>query len=375
MKKADSLHAGNTNNRPACLTLVGRCFQARSSYQPDSESESEGEGEGLIPKVNQLVDGSVNSNHEITSDFNQQKAEIVREDNNDNRQLLENGPKDTKNDQRTKDLSQNLSISAQEVINSSIQGIGIKLGVDSSHVKIVTDNTSKIFEFTSSLEEKAMNFTSQLLGSKNNLEESGNDRDSSEQSAESTPRLSEFYLQESAKGEQGFVSKSETQVSEVELAPSAKVHEPVAQTIRSVTLEDPNFPNELKIRAFDYINKAASLDYNISPSEKPNYFDYSMGVISQKSADIKAKYSDSTARAGLCLIGITENKNINNEEKIKLFDLINAKVNLPVKDDKDKIDKLIFIIKAIKFKKNAIKGVLDRIAEESKKSQRALLGP
>jgi hypothetical protein len=139
--------------------------------------------------------------------------------------------------------------------------------------------------------------------------------------------------------------------------------------IPSALIEDPNFPNELKARVFDYINQAADLGYrNISDIEKPIYFDCAMKMIEMKNKIIKSSYESSLKRAAVSVITLNATDvNISEPERIKLFDLMNAHLSFEVNKDTQKIDKFNFIVKAIKFKKNSIKNGLDNLINGDKK--------
>jgi|APGre2960657423_1045063.scaffolds.fasta_scaffold11663_2 hypothetical protein len=377
MEKKESLSLKRRDNHkrraPACFKIAARCLPLSSSYERDSESDSE--GEDVISQEHRPKDYSVGSPQELKPGANQPKAEIVRVrvPNNVNLELEETpDPIETVTQiDREKNLGRKLSMSAQRVFNESITEIGSNLDIKKNYTDFLTRRTSDLFNLTGSLEEETKRLASQFLGFQD--EESKSEEVSDDnKSAELTPR-SEVYSQEPAGGNKENLT-SEIQAPTVTSPPNGQVLQPKAQRLRSVALEDPNFPNDLKARAFDYINKAAGLDYSISPSEKPNYFDYAMKMIDQKSNEIKKNYNDPSAGVVLCWTPIAENKIINDKEKIKLFDLINAKVDLPVEDDNDKIKKFIFIVKAIKLKKSAIIKGLNRLDAESKSSQREISG-
>jgi len=360
MKNTQPLLVNDGKNPPACLRLKGRCFPFCGSHQPDSESE----GEEEISQENRPIYIYEDSSQELIPDVNQQKAEIVSEDNNVNNELREAHDliatsigKDEK-----KIVEQKLSMQVKKVVNDSIEEIRNNLGIDRNYTDFLTKGTSNLFDFTGSLEKGTKKFGSKFLGIENSDDESVSvEGHSSDKSAELTPRL-EADPQKSVTN-QRLADESDTQISRVTERPSSEVINPKALTIGDVEPEDPNFSNELKKRAFDYINQVCGFDLNIKEEEKIKYFNISMDMIEEKKAIILESYNSLWKRSAVNLVNIRHGSQISIDDKIKLFDLVNNKINLPAESGDEiqgKMKQFIFVLKALKFKKTEILDGLHR---------------
>jgi hypothetical protein len=324
-------------NTPACLRFV-RCFPSRGSHQPDSESEGEGEVDNSA-SLSIFVD-PISGDSEL--DINPSSVQAVRINN------LKT------NEEHLNRRHRKLSLRARQAFTESITG----LGIDDEFKQGLISNTKGLFEFTGSLEEGAKKFGSQFLGIENSddeLESMGGGSD--DKSAELTPRLE--ANPQSDTDSQRLASESYTQISRVTERPSSEVINPKALTIGNVEPEDPNFSNELKMRAFDYINQVCEFGLDIEEQEKIKYFNISMDMIEEKKAIILESYNSSWKRSAVNLVYIREGSQISADDKIKLFDLVNNKIELPP-DNKGKINQLIFVLKALKFKKTEILNGLDK---------------
>jgi hypothetical protein len=356
MKKARPSSAAKKNTS-ACLTLRGRCY----GYTPDSESEGEEEREVSASHRNIKVSSAPDSKKEISEfvdpipgdnelDINPSSASAVRY-----------------NDQRTT-LKRGLSLRGQQALTESITGLGIDDEIKEGLIR----NANGLFEFTSLLEEKARGLGSQFLGLQDSDEESESVGDSSDdKSAELTPRLNRVDFQESVVNEQSLVSEFDSQTSRVTERPSPAVIKPSAQKIGDVELEDPNFPNALKIKAFDYINQACGFGLDIEEEEKIKYFNICLDMSGEKKEKILEAYNNTFKYLAANSLIIVDGSQISKEEKIQLFNLLNKKIELPLERNSGtagEMNQLIFILKALKMQKEKIiNGIEKRIRPDEER--------
>ena len=151
--------------------------------------------------------------------------------------------------------------------------------------------------------------------------------------------------------------------------PSSQITRP---TLPPVTLaqvfnlpaEDPDFPNDLKIKAFKYINEVAKLGFsNLDEVGKLRRFDAATNVIK---TNIKMIGAAETFAEMVFTSSLGNSSALNDEEKIKLFDYFNEILKFKITDTpKARIDKLQRLMKTIYSNKRIIREKLDRrIAKE-----------
>ena len=365
MKKEKSLERNAGKNNSACLTLMGRCFPGKLYLDSDSEGETFQE--------DKLNNASVDSSQELSPDL-QKQEEIVVEANEVKEQLVENasltaassksGPIKTSD---IKTLNRQLSVSAKEVLDKSIEDVSRTFKINDNIKQFLTQNTHDLFNLTGLLEAE----TKKFLGLQD--EELKSDVGSEDdKSAELTPRLSEVYSQESAGvvGQQSLASEPRIQASTVTSPPNGQVLHPQAQTILSVALEDSDFPNALKIKAFDYINQVCEFKLVIENDGKINYFNTSLEMIEEDKEKILGSYKTGWKKNFVNSSHIKDGNQISLEEKIRLFDLINSKIELPPESGDEivgKMKQLIFVLKALKLKKTEILNGLRKKLSQAKK--------
>jgi len=348
MKNTQPLVVNDRKKPPACLRLTGRCFPFRGSYQPDSESEGEEEVDNSA-SLSEFVDPILGDDE---LDIN--PSSLPAAPNNDQRIT------DGRRTPIKKTLKRGLSLRGQQALRESITG----LGIDDEIKECLIRNANGLFALTGLFEEKARGFGSQFLGLQDGDEESESVGDrSDDKSAELTPRLNRDDFQESVVNGQSLASEFDTQTSRVTGRPSSEVINPRALTIGDVIQEDSNFRNALKIMAFDYINQACEFGLNIKEEEKIKYFNISLDMIEEKKEKIFEAYKNPFKKIVVNSLKIVDGKQISEDEKIKLFDLINKIIELPAeRGDKiqEKMKQLIFVLKALKSQKSKILNGLDK---------------
>jgi len=142
----------------------------------------------------------------------------------------------------------------------------------------------------------------------------------------------------------------------------------------------PEFTDTDKIRIFNYINQKTDLGYtNIPDKEKPLYFDYSLFMIDQKKKKILEADSSAVKRNAVGLVRLNNSSvEISDDEKIKLFDLMNKSLDFKFEDKKinpQKIKKFEFILRAVKFQKTSIREGLDNVIKKHKEGIHNIGGP
>jgi hypothetical protein len=136
----------------------------------------------------------------------------------------------------------------------------------------------------------------------------------------------------------------------------------------------PQFSDDEKKEIFNYIDQAAQLGLKqkINEGDESKYFDHLMDKIDDKKAKkIKNAYDNFFMRASIQLFKINKSNGLPIDQKIKLFDFLKEEKGFKfiVENDKEKIDKLDFIIKGIIFKKKEIIDSIDKIIADNKKER------
>jgi hypothetical protein len=129
--------------------------------------------------------------------------------------------------------------------------------------------------------------------------------------------------------------------------------------VANLPVEDGNFSNDLKIMAFDYINKVAQLGFNnLDNIGKIRRFNAATYVINTNKGMIRT----AEAFAGrIPTRSLGESSVLNDKEKIKLFDYFNEILKFKITDTPQaRIDKLQRLMKTIYSNRNMIREKLDR---------------
>jgi hypothetical protein len=130
----------------------------------------------------------------------------------------------------------------------------------------------------------------------------------------------------------------------------------------SIPPEDPDFPNAEKIKAFNFINVSAGLEYNFGDNLKIRYFNASAHVINKNKQKVLAATALAAAAAAFSWGRDTGNyKIMTDDEKVKLFDYFNRILDFKTDGSKkEKIKKLNHLMIAISSTKSLIKTQLDK---------------
>ena len=159
---------------------------------------------------------------------------------------------------------------------------------------------------------------------------------------------------------------------------SSETPKPEVILSRKIDSDDPKFPNELKIKAFLFINDLVQIENleNNSDNHKKmiDIFDQSMDVVKTNKGFVQIGLGMDVWPKSYALSAFgsdPENYRLTSDEKIKIFDRIIEQVGIDI-NDQEKLDKFNTLMKCLQLSavKKFLKNELNKIKQKMVNSSR-----